>query len=127
MTDVGVVLVTAPNEAMASKIGRALVEEGLVACANLVPRIRSIYRWQDKTFDEEEVLIVMKTRRSEFERVRARVKMLHPYEVPEVLLLDVAEGHVPYLEWVLEAVRPGAATASTGKPASTKRKARARR
>lgn len=104
MTKVGVVLVTAPSEEVAASLGKTLVEEGLIACANLVPRVRSLYRWQGKLCDEAEVLVVMKTRRSEFERLRARVQALHPYEVPEVLLLDVAQGHAPYLEWVLGAV-----------------------
>jgi periplasmic divalent cation tolerance protein len=104
VTKVGVVLVTAPSEEAAASIGKTIVEEGLIACANLVPRVRSLYRWQGKLCDEAEVLVVMKTRRSEFERVRARVKALHPYEVPEVILVDVAQGHAPYLDWVLGAV-----------------------
>jgi periplasmic divalent cation tolerance protein len=96
-----VVLVTAPSVEVAASIGRTLVDEGLIACANLVPGVRSIYRWQGKVCDEAEVLLVLKARSEGFEAVRARVVALHPYEVPEVVKLDVAEGHAPYLAWVL--------------------------
>jgi periplasmic divalent cation tolerance protein len=100
-TEVCVVLVTAPTVELAATIGRTLVDEGLIACANLVPGVRSIYRWQGKVCDEAEVLLVLKTRSDGFEAVRARVVALHPYDVPEVVKLDVADGHAPYLAWVL--------------------------
>lgn len=101
---VAVVLVTAPDEEKAAAIARTLVEEQLIACANLVPRVRSIYRWQGQVHDEAEVLMVMKTRAERFEALRARVQALHPYSVPEVLRLDVGAGHQPYLDWVLAEV-----------------------
>ncbi len=100
-TEVAVVLVTAPDEEKAASLARALVEERLIACANLVPRVRSIYRWQGAVHDEAEVLLVMKTRAARFEALCARVKALHPYSVPEVLRVDVGAGHQPYLDWVL--------------------------
>ena len=98
-------LVTAPSGAVAISLARTLVEEGLIACANLVPHVRSIYRWEGKVVDEEEVLMVMKTRASAFEALRARVSAIHPAEVPEVIQLDVSAGHQPYLDWVLGAVK----------------------
>lgn len=104
-TGVAVVLVTAPDEEKAAGLARTLVEEGLIACANLVPKMRSIYRWEGKVCDEPEVLLVMKTRAERFEVLRERVKALHPYSVPEVLRLDVDAGHQPYLDWVLGEVR----------------------
>lgn len=100
-TQVAVVLMTAPDEEKAAQLARTLVEEGLIACANLVPRVRSIYRWQGKVCDEPEVLVVMKCAAARFEALRMRVTALHPYTVPELLALDVVEGHPPYLEWVL--------------------------
>lgn len=100
-TGVAVVLMTAPSEDVAASIGRTLVEEGLIACANLVPQVRSLYRWQGKTCDEREVLVVMKLAAERYEQVRARIVALHPYEVPEVLRLDVTDGHHPYVQWVL--------------------------
>lgn len=101
---VAVVLVTSPDEEKAAAIARTLVEEQLIACANLVPKVRSIYRWQGAVHDEAEVLLVMKTRAERFEALRERVKALHPYSVPEVLRLDVGAGHQPYLDWVLAEV-----------------------
>jgi len=100
MSDTIVVLVTAGSEEDAARIGRALVEERLVACANLVRSIRSIYRWEGRISDEEEHLLVLKTRRARFADVERRVRELHSYEVPEVIALDVTAGSEPYLEWI---------------------------
>ena len=100
-TRVAIALMTAPNEAKAAEIARALVEERLIACANLVPKIRSIYVWEGKIADEAETLVVMKIEAAKFERIKDRILELHPYGVPEVLALDVDQGHTPYLQWVL--------------------------
>jgi periplasmic divalent cation tolerance protein len=101
MTEASVVFVTAPNEEEAAKIGRTLVEERLAACANIAPRIRSIYRWQGQVHDEEECLIIIKTATSLFEALQNRVKELHSYEVPEIVSFPVARGLPQYLDWVL--------------------------
>lgn len=98
---VSVVLVTAPSEDVAVTLARTLVEERLIACANLVPKIRSIYRWEGAIHDEPEVLLVMKTRSEGFAGLAARITALHPYSVPEVLELPVRAGHRPWLDWVL--------------------------
>lgn len=95
---------TAPNEENAAAIARTLVEEKWIACANLVPQVRSIYRWEDQVCDEREVLVVMKTA-ADFEQLKARVVSMHPYTVPELLKLEVVEGHTPYLDWVMGASR----------------------
>jgi periplasmic divalent cation tolerance protein len=100
-TGVAVVLVTAPDEAQAAAMARTLVEEGLIACANLVPHVRSIYRWEGKVCDEREVLMVLKGAAANYPALQARVLALHPASVPEVLRLDVAEGSPPYIVWVL--------------------------
>lgn len=99
-----VVLMTAPDEATAEKIAHALLDERLIACANLLPGARSLYTWEGKRCDEREVLVVMKTA-ADFEALRARVCALHPYAVPEVLKLAVTGGHAPYVEWVLASTR----------------------
>ena len=99
--EVRVVLVTAPDAETGTRIARSLVEEGLIACANLVPGIRSIYRWQGRVAEDAEVLLVLKTRASRCAALAARVKALHPYELPEVIALPVADGSVAYLDWVL--------------------------
>lgn len=106
MTDAIVVLVTAPTADKAAELARALVEEQLAACGNVLPAIRSIYRWEGKIHDEPEALLVLKTRAPLFEALKARVVALHPYQVPEVLRLDVTGGHLPYLEWIGASVRP---------------------
>ncbi|GMU62695.1 MAG: divalent cation tolerance protein [Myxococcaceae bacterium] len=105
MSGVCVVLVTAPSMEKGAEIARTLVDESLIACANLIPGIRSIYRWKGELCDEAEVLLVMKTRGERFAAVEARVRSLHVYEVPEILRMDVAAGHQPYLDWVLGSVR----------------------
>jgi len=101
MSEISIVLVTAGSAEEAAAIGRTLVEERLGACANIVPRIRSIYRWKGKIYDEQEFLIIIKTRTSLFEAVQKRVKELHSYEVPEIISFPVARGLPQYLEWVL--------------------------
>ncbi|KFE67097.1 divalent-cation tolerance protein CutA [Hyalangium minutum] len=106
MTDAIVVLVTAPSADKAAELARALVEEQLAACGNVLPGLRSIYRWEGKVHDEPEALLILKTRAPLFEALRERVVALHPYQVPEVLRLDVAGGHLPYLEWIEASVRP---------------------
>jgi periplasmic divalent cation tolerance protein len=100
-----VVLVTAPDLAAAGEIGRRLVEEGLAACVNLVPGVRSIYRWQGELHDDAEVLMIAKTRAALVGALAARVRALHPYDVPEVIALPVAAGSEPYLAWVRESAR----------------------
>ena len=98
--DACVVLVTAPDEATAERITRTVVEERLAACGNIVPRIRSIYRWDDAVQQEDEVLVILKTEGARAEALRERVVALHPYDIPEVLVLPILGGHAPYLEWV---------------------------
>lgn len=97
---VHVVLVTAPDAETGARLARSLVGEGLVACVNLVPGLRSIYRWQGAVQDEAEVLLVMKTRADRMEALTERVRALHPYTVPEVVALPTAGGSVAYLDWV---------------------------
>lgn len=105
MTDVLVVLVTSPTPERAAELARTLVEERLAACGNVVPGVRSIYRWEGKVEDEQEVLLVLKTTRARLEALRARVLALHPYQVPEVLALSVEAGSAAYLEWVAAETR----------------------
>lgn len=97
-----VVFVTTSTDEEAAKICRAIVEEGLVACANIVPQIRSIYRWKKDICDEGEFLIILKTRREKYKAVEKRVLELHSYDVPEVIALPIVEGAAAYLKWVRE-------------------------
>ncbi len=97
-----VVLVTAPSADKAAEIARALVEERLAACGNVVPGVRSIYRWQGQVCDDAEALLVLKVPAARFAALRDRVVALHPYELPEVLALPVADGLDRYLRWLAE-------------------------
>jgi periplasmic divalent cation tolerance protein len=95
-----VALITAGSADEAARIGRALVEERLAACANIVGPIRSIYRWREELQDEPEHLLLVKTRRNLFNRLAERVGELHSYETPGIIALPVIAGSAPYLEWV---------------------------
>jgi len=99
-SDLRVVLVTAPDAECAEQLARALVEERLAACVNVVPGVRSFYRWQGRVQDAAELLLVAKTRAERGAALAARVKELHPYELPEVLELPAAGGSDAYLEWI---------------------------
>lgn len=99
-----VVLVTLPDEASAEALVERLVAEAVVACGSIVPGVTSIYRWQGAVERTREALVVFKTTAAGAERVVRRVPELHPYEVPEVLVLPVEAGHGPYLDWVAQNV-----------------------
>ncbi len=105
MSDPIVVLVTCGSEDEALKIANALVEEHLAACANVVSPIRSIYRWEGKTWDEKEWLLTIKTQSHLFGEVGKKVKSLHSYSVPEIVSLPVSEGSSAYLTWLEEMTR----------------------
>ena len=95
------VYVTCP-EKDAARIAKSLVERRLAACANIVPTVRSVYRWQGQIMDEAEALLVVKTTRARFEDLKSGVLEVHPYSVPEIIALPVVAGHAPYLDWVRE-------------------------
>lgn len=94
------VLSTLPDRGAAERLAERLVEERLIACANLVPGVVSIYRWEGRVQREEEVVVVMKTPRSLVERLFRRVSELHPYEVPELVSLPAGEVSNAYCRWV---------------------------
>ncbi len=100
--DALIVYITAPGEGEAARISKALVEEHLAGCVNIVKGIRSIYFWQGKIEDEKEVLMIVKTRAGLFRALQARVKELHPYTVPEIIALPVADGSADYIKWLEE-------------------------
>lgn len=100
MTTALVVLVTTPSADVAAAIARTLVEERLAACGNVVPAIRSIYRWEGAVHDDAEALLVLKTERRLLPELKVRLKALHPYQVPELLALPVEDGLADYLEWI---------------------------
>ncbi len=101
-----VVLVTASSEEEASRIAGALVEGGLAACANIVPEIRSIFRWEGKTANERETLLVLKSQTDCFDELSSRIKELHSYSVPEIIALPIIKGSPEYLAWIREMTQP---------------------
>jgi len=103
-TDALLVLVTVPNEETATKLAEALVGEQLAACVNVLDGVRSIYRWKGAVRARRRALCICKTTRDGFEKLRARVVELHPYEVPEVVALPIELGHTPYLAWLTASV-----------------------
>jgi periplasmic divalent cation tolerance protein len=105
MTGKILVLTTASSKDEARKLGRALVERLLVACVNIVPQVGSIYRWEGEIEEAEECMLIIKTTRSAFARVRDAIRELHSYEVPECISVAIEEGSVEYLSWIGQSVK----------------------
>lgn len=107
MPDTPTVLVfsTCPNLAIADAIARALVGERLAACVNRWPGVRSTYRWEGKVQEDEEVQLVIKTTADRQDALIARLRTLHPYELPEAVAVEACGGLAPYLDWVAEQTR----------------------
>jgi len=106
MTEMLVVFSTFANEDDAARVARTLVEERLIACANLLPGARSIYRFNDAVADEREVVVLMKTRKQDWTAFLSRLHDLHPYDVPECIAVRVAAGAPRYMEWLDSALAP---------------------
>jgi periplasmic divalent cation tolerance protein len=102
--DILVCLCTCPDSRSAAALATALVEASLAACVNQLPGAVSVYRWEGRVHSENEVLLVIKTTTGRFAAMRERLLALHPYDVPELLAWPMADGHVPYLDWVRASV-----------------------
>jgi len=108
MTEALIVFTAFADEASAARVARQLVEERLVACANLLPGARSIYRWKDAVQDEREVVVLMKTRKQDWTALLSRLHELHPYDTPECIAVRIAAGAPRYMAWLDEALAPEA-------------------
>lgn len=97
-------LSTVPDMATGERIARCLVEEQLAACVNLVPGLTSIYRWNGRVENATEVLLLIKSTTEAWKELQSRVQSLHPYELPELIAVEVDSGLDPYLRWVKGAV-----------------------
>lgn len=106
MTEVMVILSTAPSRDAGIELGRRLVGEGLAACVNVLPGAHSVYRWQGAVEEAEEAVLLIKTRQERYAALERRLRELHVYAVPEIIAVPVAAGSPLYLEWV-EATVPG--------------------
>jgi periplasmic divalent cation tolerance protein len=100
------IFVTANSEEEGTSIARDLVDSRLAACVNIISGLRSIYRWKGKVWDEGEILLLIKTRATLFERVETKIREIHSYEVPEIISIPITRGSEPYLDWLQESTGP---------------------
>ena len=100
--DVAAILIysTFPDKIIAEKAAHALLEKRLVACANIVPAMQSLYWWQGKIENAAEIMLLAKTTSEQFEAVNACILSLHPYECPCIIALPIELGHTPFLNWI---------------------------
>jgi periplasmic divalent cation tolerance protein len=96
--------VTVPNEELGKKLARGLLEKKLVACVNIIPGVKSLYEWEGKIEEDQELLLMIKTRTSLVAQVAAYVKENHSYDVAEVISSPIDQGNTPYLEWISKVV-----------------------
>lgn len=94
-----------PDRGSGEQIARALVEERLAACVNLVPGVVSTFRWEGQVRQDDECLLIIKTGAGRFEAVRAAITMAHPYDTPEIIALPIIEGDARYLAWLTESTK----------------------
>jgi periplasmic divalent cation tolerance protein len=106
MTEALIVFTAFAKEEDAARVVRTLVEERLIACGNLLPGARSLYRWKGEVADEREVVAILKTRKQDWAALMSRLSELHPYETPECVAVRIAAGAPKYMAW-LEAVLSG--------------------
>lgn len=106
MTDIVLILTTVPSADRGDAMARSLVEERLAACVNVLPPMTSFYRWKGTVERDTECQLIVKTTRDRVAAVEARIRELHGYELPELLVLAVEAGAGTYLEWVRVATRP---------------------
>lgn len=99
-----IVLTTFPADGDAEALARTIVDERLAACVNLLPPMQSVYRWEGKVEQAAERQLVIKTMADRVEQLKARLTELHPYDVPEFLVIKVSDGSESYLRWVEESV-----------------------
>ncbi|MBN1114248.1 MAG: divalent-cation tolerance protein CutA [Oligoflexia bacterium] len=104
MTDSIIVYVTVPDQKTAEIIAVSLLEEKLCACVNMLSGVKSLFWWDNKIDNAEELLLMIKTRQDLFEKLQARVKKLHPYDVPEIIAVPIVSGNKDYLDWLNNSV-----------------------
>ncbi|HET9049921.1 MAG TPA: divalent-cation tolerance protein CutA [Chiayiivirga sp.] len=100
------VLCTCPNTEVAHTLARTLVDERLAACVNVVPAVQSVYRWQGAVQVDDEVLLLIKTVSAQLKSLQERIQSLHPYELPEVVAVDIDSGLPAYLDWLARETAP---------------------
>ena len=106
MTEMLMVFTAFANADDAARVVRTLVEERLIACGNLLPGVRSLYRWEGKVADQSEVMVLMKTRKQDWTALISRLHELHPYRTPECIAVRIAAGAPAYMAWLEAALEP---------------------
>lgn len=94
------VITNCPDEATANAVALAAVEAGLAACANILPRVQSVYRWQGAIESASEIPVLLKTTAAAYPALEAKIRDTHPYDVPEIIALPIARGLPAYLNWL---------------------------
>lgn len=97
-----IVFTTAGSKEEARNVAQSLVESRLAACVNIVPKMESVYRWQDNVEKSEELLLLIKTDSSKFDAIAEAIKAMHSYELPECVAIELSEGTAEYLAWIRE-------------------------
>lgn len=105
MTEYNIVLCTVNTRDLANNIAKSLISEKLAACVNISDNITSIYSWDDKIVEDNEILLIIKSKKNLFPKVEAKIKQLHPYEVPEIISIDINAGSSDYLKWLNQSVQ----------------------
>lgn len=100
-----VVLSICPNQEVAKRIAKALIKDKLAACVNIIPQLTSVYCWQDEIIEDEEVQLLIKTTSANFLSISEKIKTLHPYELPEIISLNIQQGDNQYLNWIKDSVK----------------------
>ena len=95
------ILITVPNQKTGEEIASHLVEKNIAACVNIIPGLTSIYKWKGKIEKDDELLLLVKTQQELFHSVEKSVLEIHPYEVPEIISIDISQGFTKYLDWIL--------------------------
>ncbi len=95
-----VVYCSCPDQAIAERIAEAVVNERLAACVNLISGLTSIYRWEGQLQRDAELLLIIKTRSAVYSQLEARLRQLHPYQLPEIIALPIHTGSADYLNWI---------------------------
>lgn len=105
MPEAIIIFCTTPSPEVSEKIATGLIDQQLAACCNILPEIRSIYRWRDNVESAGEQLLLIKSTEEQFKAIEDFILSVHPYEVPEIIAAPVTQGNANYLKWIYESIK----------------------